>query len=162
MPQKEVARSSWARFCKQFSAQNQYRPAALLTSNGQVELGPHHPLLGVSLTKKGRLIDGIQILAAGADAEQIAEPVFELKEPGKILVEKDKQGRPLRVEFQAQNNSGVKLEFHGDPDSGAKQALVEKIAYNLHQRRGQTHGAHFDDWVEAERRLQAIESQLRD
>lgn len=162
MPQKEVARSSWARFCKQFSAQNQYRPAAIVTGDGQVELGPQHPLLGVSLTKKGRLIDGIQIVAAGSDADQIAEPVFELKEPGKIVVEKDKQGRPLRVEFQGQNSSGIKLELLGDPDGDAKQALVEKIAYNLHERRGQTHGAHFDDWVEAERRLQAAESRLRD
>ena len=38
-----------------------------------------------------------------------------------------------------------------DPQGGADQNEVARIAYALFERRGREHGHDFEDWVEAER-----------
>jgi hypothetical protein len=160
---KEVKRSVWSKFCRKFSSDNQYRNGRLGRSSKestQVALGPEYPFLGISLEKKGRLIDGIQIIAGRGDAEQILDTVFSLKNPDKLMVEEDSAGNVSRLEVKSKEGHSLMLELEGGKERQQFYSLVERVAYNIYERRGGVPGGDWNDWIEAERKVKDAESQL--
>jgi hypothetical protein len=157
---KEIRRNQWSRFCRQFSARNQYRPARLrVQSGGQQEQVTDEtvPFLGMDVEKKGRLIDGIRIVGLGHDADALAHPLMSLKQPSEVLVESDKTGVDKRLVITAKDGSRATVDLTEGADPEIKQRLVERIAYSIYEKSGGSHGHDINHWLEAENRVVSTE-----
>lgn len=162
---KEVKRSGWRNFCRRFSRDNQYRNVRITggsVAGAAIDLGPGHPFLGIALEKKGRLIDGIQLLAGRGDFETVLDPVAAIKKPAKVVLHNDEQGIARRLELQSEIGDTLSLDLEGGKERGQYYNLVEKVAYDLFQRRGSTVGNDWNDWLEAEKKVKEAEQQLTD
>ena len=99
----EIRRNNWSRFFKKFNSANQYRRTELSVINSGDD--PNHipigPFMGVTLSKKGRFIDGIQFLIGSWNPDTITEPVITIKEPSKVWLEKDNDGRDNFLKIQS-------------------------------------------------------------
>ena len=158
----EIRRNTWTRFCKKFSAANQYRPTQLKLSTKKSEpaTATLMPFMGVAISKKGRLIDGIQFYAGRPDANVVAEPIITVKEPAKIYLEKDKNGTDSRLRIRSKDGTEVCLDMIGEQEPTQAKNLVEKIAYSIYEHRGYVPGDHTSDWLEAERKVRDAETML--
>ena len=159
---KEVKRTSWSRFLKRFSAKNRYRPieVSITTPYSEKSTLKPVPFLGVTISKNGRLIDGVQVMGGKWDPENVTEPVWTVREPARMLVDKDGQGIDACLRIQSKDGSEVCLNLIGDTQSWQADDLVEKVAYALYQRRGGQPGQDTGDWLEAERRVREAEMEL--
>lgn len=159
---KQIKRNSWSRFCKQFSASNQFRPAQVKVkkTRGRKVLNAVDcfPLVGVALAKKGRLIDGIQLFAGRPDVDTPVEPVITIKDPAEVILEQNKAGQDSRLKIRSKDGLEATVEIQQADD--LYRELVEKVAYSLYERRGFSHGDDHNDWYEAERRLGEIRRQF--
>jgi len=158
----EVKRNSWSRFFKKFNSANQFRRTELtLRYTGDkadsISMGP---FLGLAVTKKGRLIDGIQFLNGGWNVENVAEPAVTINEPSQIWLEKDQDGHDCRLQIRSKDGTEAWLELNGEPQSDQQMKLVEKVAYSMFEQRGYSHGNDMGDWYEAEQRVKETELQL--
>jgi hypothetical protein len=158
----EIRRNCWTRFCREFSAANQYRPTQLKVAarKGKPETTSLVPFLGVAISKKGRFIDGVQFYAGRAEAEHVAEPVLTIYDPAEIFIDKDKSGVDNCLSIRSKDGKEVCLELTGEQEPSQAQQLVEKIAYSLYERRGYSNGYETDDWLQAERIVRDAESYL--
>ncbi len=161
MVTQEIKRNSWAKFLRQFNAANQYRHAELNIIDERKREKKTIPLedrpfLGMVLEKRGRFIDGIQLMTANDDPEHLAEPVVTLKDPAKIILEKDAQGRDMTVTVVSSDGIKASLEL-GSHDEQLPVQLVQKVAYNLYERRGFEHGHDREDWLTAEQKVKDTE-----
>ncbi len=158
----EIKRNIWTRFCKKFSADNQYRPTQIKTKpgNGDSATTSLMPFMGIAVSKRGRLIEGIQFYAGRADSRSIAEPIFTIERPAKILLEKDESGADRSLRIRSLDGNETCLELIGDREPAQTQQFIEKVAYALYEERGYTTGKDTDDWFEAERRVHTAESHL--
>ena len=158
---KEIKRNIWSKFCRQFSMTNQYRQTNILVchkeNKGKVKTTTY-PLLGMSLLKKGRLIDGIRFCSGSWDSDRMTEPVAELKSPNKMILEQDKNGRDKRLTIETKDKARVCIEMQGDRDNDQYYNYIEKIAYSLYERRGYDRGNDQGDWYEAEKRVKETEA----
>lgn len=160
---QEMKRSGWNKFCKQFSQQNQYRPAKITYSSPdhhEIKLGHGFPLLGLMLEKKGRLIDGVRLIAGQPDDAQVAVPVVSVKKPTKMMVHKSDDGNVKGLDIHSETGDVLKLELLGRREESQFTGLVEKVAYNLYERRGHSVGEDWRDWLEAEQKVRQIQEQL--
>ncbi len=152
---KQIKRSSWSRFCKQFSASNQFRPAQVKVKKTKgrkiIDATECFPLLGMTLAKKGRLIDGIQLYAGRADVDSPAEPVLTIKDPAEVILEQGASGHDSLLKIKSKDGLEATVEIRQAED--LYQELLEKVAYSLYERRGASHGDDHNDWYEAERKL---------
>jgi len=157
---REIKRNTWSKFCKQFSTANRYRKANIQVSQRDQTESSTYPLLGMSLLKKGRLIDGIQFYTGSWNAEKMTEPVVALKSPSKVVLEKDNDGRDSHLTIETAD--GIRASFEMIDDSGNEQyyEYIEKIAYSLYENRGYSPGADQWDWYEAERRVKETEAEF--
>jgi len=157
---KEIRRNEWSRFCRQFSARNQYRSAKLRVQAGSRKeqiRDETAPLLGMSIEKKGRLIDGIQIVALGWEADRVATPLMSLKQPSEVFIERDRSGTDTRLEIRAKDGSKATVDLMDAVDPQVKQRLVERVAYSIYEKSGHSHGDDVDHWLEAESRIVSAE-----
>ena len=157
---KEVKRNQWAQFFRKFNASNQYRHVRVsFRDKDSAREFPlyENPFLGLALEKKGRLIDGVQFYAGRADSDIVSEPVISLKQPERILVEKDETGSERRITIKTRDGLEATADL-GDYDSEKGRRLVEKVAYSIYQKRGGRHGNDADDWLEAERKVREAEA----
>ncbi|MEW5993871.1 MAG: DUF2934 domain-containing protein [Candidatus Zixiibacteriota bacterium] len=159
----EIKRNSWVQFCKKFNASNQLRPATVsIAHKGEDAVGTHEntPFMGLTLTKKGRLIDGIELFAGSFDPDHLVKPIATVKEPSRIVLEKRTDGTDDRLVIEGKDGTvaSVALTDTNVPDQ--RQAFVEKVAYSMYERRGHTHGNDVNDWLEAERRVTETELQF--
>lgn len=160
---KEIKRNNWSRFCKKFSQDNQYRQATIYCNEGngfQMNLGSDYPLLGIVIEKKGRYIDGVQLLAGRGDADLVAEPVFSIKQPKQIAVTSDESGTIQSLEISSKDGSTMRVDFQGEAAVDQQRALVQKVAYSLFSQHGNSNGRDFDDWLEAEQRVKRTEQAM--
>jgi hypothetical protein len=159
---KQIKRNSWSRFCKQFSASNQFRPAQVKVkkTRGRKVLSAVDcfPLVGMALAKKGRLIDGIQFFAGRPDVDMPVEPVITIKDPAEVILEQNKAGQDSRLKIRSKDGIEATVEIQQADD--LYRELVEKVAYSLYERRGFSHGDDHNDWFEAERKLGEIRRQF--
>ena len=159
----EVRRNTWSRFCKRFNSLNRYRPVSVrVKQNGSKEVEVSHdtPLVGIAITKSGRYIDGIELFTAQSDPESLSRPIVSIKQPVRILSEKDDEKKDNWLMIESDDGSQLKIELSGDTDHGKHRTYVEKLAYSMYERRGYQSGQDVDDWLEAERRLEEGDHQL--
>ena len=159
----EIKRNTWSRFCKKFNTTNQLRWATVsVKARGENEtaISQDQPFMGIAITKKGRLIDGIELFAARYNPERLAEPVVTVKEPARLVLEKSPDGTDNRLMIQSKDGSVASVALTGETGPQQRQAFVEKLAYSMYERRGCTHGDHVHDWLEAERRVKETELQF--
>jgi len=162
MAKKEIKRNSWAQFFRKFNAANQYRHINITIkekANQQTLPLDSTPFLGLGLEKKGRLIDGVQLFTGRPDTEEVISPVLSLKQPDKIVLEKDGDGHDTTIIIRSKDGLQARLEL-GEKDRDGAQWLVEKLAYTMFERRGCGHGRDMDDWLTAEKRVKDAELML--
>ncbi len=156
----EIKRNAWARFLRKFSADNQYRFATVAVSHrgkAAVTINESIPFMGVGLGRDGRQIGSINLYVGHWSPEQLNSPTVTVKQPARLLLEgeNDRDGR-LVIE----SDDGSRVEIRLDANRVEPKTLVEKLAYTLSERRGFTPGSDLDNWLEAERTVQQLESQL--
>lgn len=160
--QNEVRRNNWSRFCKRFNSSNQYRPTSVNIKRRGENAHSYSmtPFLGMALSKKGRVIEGVQFFTGRWHPEQVMEPVLTIEEPSQIWLEKDKSGRDNRLKIRAKDGTEAMLELSGDPEPQQAVHLVEKVAYSMYERRGYSPGNDWGDWFAAEERVREAEMNL--
>ena len=159
----EIKRSNWARFCRRFNTSNRYRRASVSLKQkgrGEIRLNDASAFMGITITKKGRFIDGIDLFTAQPDPDQLTHPAVSIKQPTRITVEEAGQGSSSVILIHGQDGTIARVDLSGQPDPDQHQTMVEKLAYSYYERRGRTGGQDVDDWLEAERKVQAIEEQM--
>jgi len=158
---KEIRRNIWAKFFRQFNAANQYRRAEITVVDRNkkeqktITLGDR-PFLGMAIEKKGRLIDGIQMCAGNENPDRLTEPVVTMKDPERILLEKDDEGHDRAVTVTAKDGTMARIEL-GAYDEQLPTDLVRRVAYHMFMRRGGTEGNAQDDWYTAEKKVKETE-----
>ncbi len=155
---REIKRNTWSRFCREFSQDNQHRSINInLAKNGKNSVIENRPFIGLALTKKGRLIDGLQLCTLSSNPEQVYEPSVVIKDPASIKLLQDDHGFSARLEIKAKDGTTARLELSGENN---READIRQVAYNLFERRGKTDGLDHEDWLEAEKRLAATEQEF--
>jgi len=160
---KEIKRNAWSKFCKKFSGDNRYREVKIrMRDNRKKEVNTieQFPFMGLTLAKKGRLIDGLQFFVGWGDAERVLAPVADIREPLKVNLKVDKQGRDEQLQVVAKDGTELYIELDGEPDQNRQRSLVEKVAYSMYEKRGFTPGDDRTDWLEAERKVKEAELQF--
>lgn len=155
---KEIRRNTWARFLKKFSAENRYRFITVAVSHrgkARTTVSENIPLLGAGLSKEGRLISGIDLFAGHWAPEQMSMPAVSMKQPSRLLVDGEPNHDQMLV---VEGEDGSRLEIRLDATRAEPRSLVEKLAYTLAERQGFTPHCELDNWLEAERTVQQVES----
>jgi hypothetical protein len=159
----EVKRNNWTRYLRRFNETNRFRPVRVrVKRRGQAatELNDGCPLLGVTLTRKGRAIDGLTVYAAQWDPDQLTEPLVAVTRLKRITEEKDASGGITFLSIEADDGSGVTLELSGPNHPECPRELVEKIAYTAYEQRGCIDGYDLDDWLRAEQVIHEVKREL--
>lgn len=158
---REINRKTWSSFCRKFNSTNRYRPARVAYKpSRQTATTTESDLLGISLTRRGRLIDGLDILAVRHDPTSLDQPPLNLPNLEKLTVNQDAEGQDLELTAIAKDGAQAKIRFTGDIPESAHDQLVEKIAYSLSEQRGFPPGGDQEDWLEAEERISRLISEL--
>ncbi|MFH1688416.1 MAG: DUF2934 domain-containing protein [bacterium] len=153
---KEIKRNNWSRFCRSFSANNLLRPARVeIERDGQriVPTAECFPFLGLALSKRGRFIDGLQVVAGQPQGEAVALPIVEIMDPAEVILEQTKNGRDQRLRLTSKDGTVAVVELAETEPVNAYQELLSKVAYSLYESRGYGHGNDRNDWFDADRRL---------
>ncbi|UCG63329.1 MAG: DUF2934 domain-containing protein [Candidatus Zixiibacteriota bacterium] len=116
--------------------------------------------MGIALSKKGRIIDGIDLFTTVTDPESLTRPTISIKEPVKIISDTDETKKDLSLYVEAKDGTRVTIELAAETDSSRLHTCVEKLAYNIYERRGHQGGHDVDDWLEAEQLISATAHQL--
>ncbi len=159
---QEIKKTDWLRFCKKFNAANLYRFTTLniKTKQGGETTQTLTPFMGITVSRKGKTIDGLQFLAGVPDADRIIHPAATVPQPDKLYLEKDQAGNDSRLFVRAKDGSDIRLELIGENKMDQERCLIEQVAYSLFERRGYTPGNDVGDWVEAEQKVKEAEHQL--
>ena len=115
----EVKRNTWGRFRKKFNSVNQYRQAAVCVKgrDGQkTELVADCPFLGFVVTKKGRLIDGIDVYVGQDHSCHPIKPILSVKEPSRVMLNKDEDGWDNCLSVESKDGSVAYVLLSGDKD----------------------------------------------
>lgn len=159
----EIKRNNWGRFRKKFNTSNKYRRSVLSVKSKDregIEICCDYPFMGIAITKKGRLIDGVDFFACQHDPNNLNQPILSLKEPVMIAVEKDEHGSDTCLMVESKDGTIVSMSLSGKNNPQQFRSVVEMMAYNLSEQRGFNPGHDTDDWCEAERRIRDTEQQL--
>ena len=73
---KEIKRNYWSKFCRKFSSDNKYRHMNInFSGKGEPDarVSGDYPFMGLTLEKRGRLIDGIRLHAGWPDPDKIID-----------------------------------------------------------------------------------------
>ncbi len=158
---QEIKRTNWSRFIKRFNTQNLYRPVRLTFSPDMSDssgLTDCSLFLGFSLTRAGRRISGLEIYAGVSDPERLGRPAVSVQGLARIDELTDDTGNRVGLTFASENGQAVRVTFDGEPLP--QEALIEKLAYSLYERRGAHHGADLTDWYEAEQAVRRVTEPL--
>ena len=159
---REIKRNDWGKFCKKFNSENQFRSTTLNISgeNGEHATVALAPFMGVTLQKKGRQVDGIQIFTGWADPDNITRPILTVFEPSGIYLDSDRDGRDHKLTITSRTGTQVRLDLIGEKNDESERHLVSKVAYSLYERRGYADGNDMGDWLTAEQKVREAEKQL--
>lgn len=153
---KEIKRNNWSRFCRRFSSDNMLRVARVKVEQAGekiVPAGECFPLLGLELQKRGRFIDGLQVVAGQPQADAIALPIVQIKDPAEIILEQSQTGQDQRLSLISKDGTVATVELTETQPGDVYQKLLAKMAYSVYEKRGHGHGNDRGDWYEADRRL---------
>jgi hypothetical protein len=159
----EIKRNSWSRFCRKFNETNQLRHSTVmvkLRDDNEVEIDQGSPFMGIAITKKGRLIDSVELFTGQYDPDKLTEPLVAVKEPVRIVLEKDRDGMDNCLSVVSKDGTVAKVVLSGQKVAGQYRSLIEKLAYSMYEQRGFAPGNDVEDWLEAERKVKEIENQF--
>ncbi len=147
MKKERILKKDWPEFLKKFNAEQQFRPVCVLV--GGHEICRDLPFLGLVYEAKKK---DVEVIVGGVDAEHTAHIIHTLRSPRAIYVLRE-NGAVRGIEVQSAKEDNVVVEFIGPPEEAQrmKKELIEKIAYQLYEKRGKAPGKALDDWLEAER-----------
>jgi hypothetical protein len=157
---QEIKKNNWPKFCKKFSMDNQCRLVRINVMDKRNLYGgstKESPFMGLLLEKKGRLIDGLSLYSAWVNPDKLTEPAASLKQPVKVLLEKDADGNDRKLVVYTNDGNTATIEFLGEKNP---HYLVEKVAYRIFEGRGMAHGNDMGDWFEAEKKIKEAEKQF--
>lgn len=159
---REINRKTWSNFCRKFNTTNRYRAAQLAFRSPRSSRSTtwETDLLGINLSKKGRRIDGIDVFAIQQKPEGLKQPRLEITRLEKLVLKQDEQGNDQSLTLISANGAKAEISFIGDSDPEGHDHLVEKIAYAISEQRGFSPGNDMDDWLEAEKVIDRICSEL--
>jgi hypothetical protein len=160
---KEIKRNSWSRFVKKFTSDNQYRQMTINTTDRKNQVSQtmnDSAFFGLELEKNGRLIDGFRLYTNRYDPENIPQPVISLKKPQTVKLEKDERGADNRLIVKTKEGIEATITLTGEKEEWRQRELVEKVAYSIYERRGQSHGGDRDDWQVAESLIRQAEEKF--
>jgi hypothetical protein len=155
---REIKRNTWSKFCRKFSSDNQFRWMKINMidrSNNETRFAGDFAFMGLALEKKGRIIDGLQLLAGWPDPDRVSQPILSIKDPAQVTLEQEKDGTTAALRVKTKDGSEAMIHLMGEQNPGW---FVEKVAYSLYERRGYVHGNDMGDWLEAERRVRQAET----
>ena len=159
----EIKRNTWSRFCRKFNLTNQYRSATVQVrrkDDGEVEVDRNVPFMGIAIAKKGRLIDGVDLFTGQMDPGRLTRPVISVKQPVRIVLEKDTAGTDSRLSVESEDGTVANVVLSGEKNPQNYHASVEKVAYSMWEKRGYAPGSDVNDWHEAEKKIKEVELQL--
>jgi len=157
---KEIKRTEWPKFCKKFNSDNQFRRMKVNVADKRHaggQLVSESPFMGIVLEKKGRVIDGFQLFAGWASPEKVAQPVVSIKQPEKVVLEKDEKGCDSRLKVMTREGAEATIQLVGEKNP---TPFLEKLAYSIFEKRGYKHGADMADWLEAEKKIREAEGKF--
>jgi hypothetical protein len=151
---KEIQRNNWSRFCRKFSKEYRFRASRVNADASDLSTWSNEvPVLGLTLTKKGRRIDGFELYVGQTDPEQPFEPALTVSDAAELILEQDPESPVECLRIKSKDGSEAMVEL-GDPSrSGPYKELLERLAYSLYERRGHADGHDRADWHEAKRCL---------
>jgi hypothetical protein len=159
----EIPRSQWGRTLKKLNAANQLRQTVItLDRPEKTDIEQHDNVLfmGLTLRKKGRVIDGIELWAATPRPDHVVEPIAVVNEPARLIVEENEQLETERLVIESSDGTVASLSLtKAEPDMNFSH-LVRQIAYSMYEQRGYANGDDINDWLEAERRVKEAELQF--
>lgn len=157
---KEIRRSNWSRFCKKFNQTNQYRRARVSFNPDSPEETPiysEHPFMGISTTRKGRLIDGIALYTGQFDSSRSSTPQVMIQDADRIMSVEGKDGDDQYLKVTSKDGSVLEILLEGAPDRHQQHALIERLAYSIAEEQGFPADRDADNWLEAERHVRQAE-----
>lgn len=163
MQNKRIAKSNWGKFAMDFTAANLYRPAIVVVrydDENRAEYGRALPFIGITVTKKGKASDNLEMSAKQYDPDGLAEQLVSIKRPVKLILEKNDAGIDTRLLVENDEGAITVIEFAGERGDDYYRSVVQQVAYNLYRQRGESHGREVDDWLEAENKLRMAEFQF--
>lgn len=155
---KEIKRNDWSRFFKQFNQTHQHRSINIsLEKNGKNSVIKNRPFIGLAMSKKGRVINGVELCTLSNNPEKLYEPSAVIKNPESIKLIKDDHGFDARLVIESKDGTTANLELNGECN---RDAGIRQVAYLLFEQRGRTNGNDRQDWIEAEKRITAVEQEF--
>lgn len=147
MKKERILKKDWPEFLKKFNGEQQFRPVCVLV--GGHEVCREMPFLGLAYEPKKK---SVEVFVGGVDAEHTSHLIHTLRSPRAIYILRE-NGNVKGIEVQSAKEDNLVVEFIGSPEEAkrAKKELIEKIAYQLYEKRGKEPGKALDDWLEAER-----------
>jgi len=159
---KEIKKNYWTRFVKKFNAENQYRCAQVCVfsqDKQESELLNETPFMGINVHKNGRTFDSVEFYTGRPDPDFINVPLVAVKEPVGMKVEYNDDGQVQYLSVISEDGSSATVSLQGEKEE-LSQNYKEQVAYFISQKHGFTPGNHVNDWLEAERRIKALEKIL--
>jgi len=158
---EEIKRAYWSRFLKRLNTTHQYRPVTVTVAPGK--RADHRtagtgPFFGLSLTRSGRRIGGVELFTGCWEPDRLNCPAFAVEELSRIFKTVADDGTVVGLTVEAADGAVLRVAFDGDPLP--HQVVVEKVAYTLYERRGAHDGADIADWLTAERAVRDVTATL--
>lgn len=155
---KEIKRNDWSRFFKQFNQNHQHCSINIsLEKNGKNSVINGRPFIGLALSKKGRVVNGVELCTLSNDPEKLYEPTAVIKNPESIKLLKDEHGFDAHLVIESKDGTTAHVELNGGSN---REAGIRQVAYLLYEKRGKTNGNDRQDWIEAEKRISAVEQEF--
>ena len=147
MKKERILKKDWKDFLKAFNAKHQFRPVKILVD--KQELCRDLPFMGLVYETKKK---NVEVFVGGVDAEHPSHLVHSLLSPRAVYVLRE-NGDVKGIEVQSAKEPKVVVEFIGPPEEAerVRKEFIEKIAYQLYEKRGKSPGKALEDWLEAER-----------
>ena len=155
---REIKRNTWSKFCRKFSSDNQFRWMKINMvdrAKNETRFAGDFAFMGLALEKKGRIIDGLRLLAGWPDPDRVSQPILSIKDPSEVTVEQEQDGKAAALRVKTRDGSEAMIHLMGEQNP---DWFVEKVAYTLYERRGYAHGNDMGDWFEAEKRVRQAET----
>ena len=160
---KEIRRIYWMRFCKKFNQTNQYRRASVrlkTDSHGVTTIGSQQLFLGISITRKGRLIDGVALYTGQFDSSPSSKPHVMIQDADRITSIKGKDGDDRSLKVTSRDGSVLEILLEGAPDHDQQHAIIGRLAYSIAEEQGFPADRDTDNCLEAERQVRLADLQL--
>jgi len=114
---KEIKRNVWSKFLREFSVENKNSHISARVVDYHKKNGAwisETPFKGLKLNKRGKLIDGVNLFAGEVNDINSEQEVLKIRFPEKIVLEKNSDGTPKKIEIHTNNDQVALLTFNNE------------------------------------------------